>query len=180
MNIYLDLSQTALKYLKDTEVIINNILIMMGNFNICDNFWDPNYHFYSIYSNLLIDIADSIHLGLSFPLNHIPTRYLDNDCDSNLVIDLIFLRYRSEELNNHSIYLEWRLVSDHAPLTICIPIFEKHIQTKKCSLVKDSNEEKKFINKLINHIHEIDISNISDIVLLKSSVQTIAHTTESL
>ena len=38
INIYLDLSQIALKYLKDTEVIINNILIMVGDFNIHDNF----------------------------------------------------------------------------------------------------------------------------------------------
>jgi len=38
MNIYSDSAQLALKYLKDTEVIINNILIMMGDFNIHDNF----------------------------------------------------------------------------------------------------------------------------------------------
>jgi len=63
---------------------------------------------------------------------------------------------------------------------ICIPIFEEYIQTKKHSLVKDNNEEKKFINELINHICKIDTSNILDIVLLKSSVQTIAYTTESL
>ena len=34
INIYFDSSQTALKYLKDTEANINNILIMTGDFNI--------------------------------------------------------------------------------------------------------------------------------------------------
>ena len=38
MNIYSDLSHSALKYLKDTEVNINNLLIMIGDFNIRDQF----------------------------------------------------------------------------------------------------------------------------------------------
>ena len=37
LNVYSNLSQLALKYLKDTEVNINNVLIMTGNFNIRDN-----------------------------------------------------------------------------------------------------------------------------------------------
>lgn len=36
MNIYSDLSQMALKYLKDTEVNLQNILVMAGDFNIWD------------------------------------------------------------------------------------------------------------------------------------------------
>ena len=92
----------------------------------------------------------------------------------------MFIRYKSEELNNHSIHPEWRLISNHTPLTICIPIFEEYIQPKKHSLVKDSDEEKRFINELINHIHKINMSNISDIVSLESSVQDIAYITESL
>ena len=63
---------------------------------------------------------------------------------------------------------------------LLILIFEEHIQTKKHSLVKDSNEEKKFINELINYICEINTSNILDIVSLESPIQTIAYTTESL
>jgi len=38
INIYSDLSQSTLKYLKDTEVDMNNILILTGDFNIRDHF----------------------------------------------------------------------------------------------------------------------------------------------
>jgi len=37
MNIYSDSSHTALKYLKDTEVNIENVLLMTGDFNIRDS-----------------------------------------------------------------------------------------------------------------------------------------------
>jgi len=37
INIYSDNQQSALKYLKDTKVNLNNVLIMTGDFNIKDN-----------------------------------------------------------------------------------------------------------------------------------------------
>ena len=37
LNVYSDSSHSALKYLKDTEVNISNVLLMMGNFNIRDS-----------------------------------------------------------------------------------------------------------------------------------------------
>jgi len=37
INVYSDSSHTALKYLKDTEVNIKNVLLMTGNFNIRDS-----------------------------------------------------------------------------------------------------------------------------------------------
>ena len=37
MNVYSDSSHTALKYLKNTEVNIDNILIMTSDFNIRDS-----------------------------------------------------------------------------------------------------------------------------------------------
>jgi len=77
MNIYSDSLHSASKYLKDTEVNICNLLIMTGDFNICNNLWD-SYH--SSISNDWLIIADSLNLDLSFP-----TRYLDNNNDSNLV-----------------------------------------------------------------------------------------------
>ena len=37
INVYLDLSQTALKYSKDTEANINNVLVITKDFNIKNN-----------------------------------------------------------------------------------------------------------------------------------------------
>ena len=37
INVYSDNHQNVLKYLKDTEVNLNNVLIMTGDFNIRDN-----------------------------------------------------------------------------------------------------------------------------------------------
>ena len=91
LNIYSDSNQLALKYLKNTKVDIQNVLIMIGNFNIRDRDWDLNYPFHSIHSNLLFDIDDSFNLSFSYPVHQVPTRYVNNSNNSNLVINLMFL-----------------------------------------------------------------------------------------
>jgi len=79
INIYSDSLQSALKYLKGTEVDIHNVLVMTGDFNIRNSLWDLLYPHYSTHSNFLIDIMDSFSLGLSYSTNSIPTRYSDNN-----------------------------------------------------------------------------------------------------
>jgi len=106
INIYSDLFQVVLKYLKNTEVNINKILIMTGDFNIRDDSWDPNFLYHSIHRNTLMDVANSLYLELSWPTNQVPTKYSDDQQDSNSVIDLMFFRPESSEYNNHSIYLD--------------------------------------------------------------------------
>jgi len=68
----------ALKYLKNTKADISNVLIMIENFNIRDNIWDFNFLYYSIYSDLLMNIADAINLELSKYNNQVSTKYLNN------------------------------------------------------------------------------------------------------
>ena len=115
----------ALKYLKDIEVNINNVLIMTGDFNISDSFWDPNYLYHTSHKDTLFEITDFFHVELSKPTEFFPTKYSDNSQDSNSVLDLMFLHPNSIEHNNHCIHSEWRLTSDHAPISINISILEE-------------------------------------------------------
>jgi len=62
INIYSDDYQSALRYLKNTEVNLNNVLIMIEDFNIRDNNWDILYPHHLIYANTLKDITDSFNL----------------------------------------------------------------------------------------------------------------------
>ena len=105
VNVYSDSLQTTLKYLKDTEANINNVL-MIENFNISNSSWDLLFLYYFIHSSLLINIIDSMNLYISKATNQVLTRYIDNQEDSNLTIDLIFLCPNSLELGNHMIYLK--------------------------------------------------------------------------
>ena len=69
MNAYSDSFHSAIKYLKDTELNIRNILIMIGNFNIHNSLWDSSYNFHSSISDDLFAIVDSFNLFLSFPID---------------------------------------------------------------------------------------------------------------
>ena len=142
MNIYSDSSHSILKYLKDTEVNISNLLIMTGDFNIRDSIWDPSYPHHSSSSDNLMIIADSFNLKLSFPTNCVLTRYSDSDIRSNLVIDLMFLQSESTEINHHSIHSDLWLSSDHALLSVTIAIEKESINLFKFSIAKSSKEEK--------------------------------------
>jgi len=143
---------------------------MTGDFNIRDSIWNLHFPYYSFHRNTLFEVTNSLHLELSRPTEQVPTRYLDNQQDFNLVINLMFLRLESMENDNNTIYPNWRLTSDHAPLTINISIFEEHIQTRKWTLVKKSKEEESFIKELIKAIKKLNIENIQSKEVLEQAI----------
>ena len=135
---------------------------MTGNFNIRDSIWDSSFPHYSSFSNNFMIIVDSFNLKLSFPTNHVPTRYLDSNMRSNSVIDLIFLQSGLTEINTYSIYSDLHLLSNHAPLSVMIAIKKENIDLFKSSIAKNSEEEKNFIKDISVAIKNIDISDLSD------------------
>jgi len=99
LNVYSDSSHTTLKYLKNTEANINNVVLMTGNFNIRDSLWDLSFPFHSSVSDNLIILADSFNLALSSPTNSCLTRYSNMPGESNSVINLMFLYFDSSKLD---------------------------------------------------------------------------------
>ena len=180
MNIYSDSSHIALKYLKDTEAYIHNLLIMTGNFNIWDSLWNPLFSHHSSISDDLLIIVNSFNLELPFTTDPIPTRYSNNVNDSNLVIDLMFLHSESSELKNHSIHLDWQLTLDYAPLTITIPIVKDNVNTTKCLITKDSKEEVSFVKKVIASVGNLNMSSLPDIASLDSVVNEFASAVNNI
>ena len=130
ININSDTNQSAIKYLKNTEVNVRNVLVIVSNLNIRDSIWNLLFSFYSIHSNLLVDVADSFDLMLSYSTNQVLTRYSDNMNDANSVIDLMFLRPNSLEFDNYTIYPELQYLSNHTPLMVNISIIKEFILDK--------------------------------------------------
>jgi len=178
MNIYSDASHSALKYLKDTEVNINNLLIMTDNFNIRDWLWDPSFPHHASISDDLFIIADSFNLDLSIPTNSVPTRNSNTAGELDSVINLMFLCSGLSELNNHAIHPEWQLTSDHAPLTITIPIIEKLVLTSRFLLPKNSEEEEAFIKEVTLVFKSLDTSNLLNHVSLEQVVNLLVARVE--
>ena len=168
MNVYSDASYSALKYLKDTEVNIQNLLIITEDFNIQDSLWDPSFPHHSSISDDLIIIADSFHLNLLSPINQV------NASNANSVINLMFLWCDSSKLNNHSIHPDWCLSSDHTPLTVTIPISDEIINIHKRTIIKDSVEKESFIKDITASIRSLNTLNLSDITTLEKAVNDLA------
>ena len=135
---------------------------MTGDFNIRDCLWDPSFPYHLSISDELIIIADSFNLSLSNPANPCSTRYSDTSGDANPVLDLMFLCSNSLELNSHHIHPESRLSSNHALLSIEIPIIKEVVQSLKFIILPKSDQEKAFINEVISNFKTLSTNNIDD------------------
>lgn len=125
INIYSDNHQLALKYFKNTEINLNNILIIIGDFKIRNNNWNSSYSHHSNHTDFLKKIANSLNLKLSLLM-----QYANNLQDSNLVLNLIFLYPNTKKFNNHFILPNFQKPFDYTPLSIHIIIKEEFIQEK--------------------------------------------------
>ena len=131
LNIYSYDYQNILKYLKDTKVNLNNILIITEDFNIRDNNWDPLYSYYLFYTDILWEVIDSFGLELSIPINLVLICYIDNPQESNSILNLMFLRIRLEEFNNYIISSKLWSSLDYTSLSVFITLEKEFIQEKK-------------------------------------------------
>jgi len=143
---------------------------MTGDFNIRDNLWDLSFPFHSSASDDLLMIADSFDLALSSPTNPGPTRFSDTAGKSDSVIDLMFLRCSSSELDHHTILLDSQLSLDHVPLMIDIPICDEVIHSTKLVITPGSNQEKEFIKNVILSFDSLDTSNINSVECLNQII----------
>ena len=166
----------TLKYLKDTEVNIDNIIVMTGDFNIRDSLWDSSFPHHSSISDNLMIIADLFNLGLSTPINPCSTRYSDMAGEVNSLIDLMFLRYGSIKINQHSIHPNCCLFLDHTPLSITISIVDEIINTSKLLVQQNSKQETAFVEEVILIFKNLDISNLTD----KDNLENTINYLESL
>ena len=147
---------------------ISNLLIMTGDLNIRNNIWDSFFPHYSTFSNDLMTIADFFNLKLSFS-----TRYLDLDNKSNSVINFMFLRSRSIELNTY-----FNFSSDYISLSVSIIIIKENIGSFKFSIAKNSNEKISFIKDVLYTIKSINILDFSNSCKLKEVINSLTSRIE--
>ena len=147
---------------------------MIGNFNIRNSDWDPNFHHHSSHTDDLLTLADSLGLELSPPSNPRPTRFTDNPYDSNSVIDLVFLSPNNIGFGYHILHPDIHKLSDYVPLTIEIGIKEINININIWTISKDSKKKKNFISLITNGIMTLNTANINLKETLENIVQQMA------
>ena len=92
----------------------------------------------------------------------------------------MFLRPNFSELDNHSIFPDLWYPSDYTPLVVDIQILEEFVPDIRHTIIKDSEEEKKFTSDVIKNFKKINTLYLSSKELLEIIVQELATTQEQL
>jgi len=110
-------------------------------------------------------------LAWNYPhlLNLLLLGFSDNTQDSDSVLDLVFLHPNSSEIDNHHIHPEWRLTSDHAPITVNIWFLKNKFRKRN---ILYPRIVKKKITSLINYIKNINTKSILNVKALEAIVQS--------
>ena len=122
---------------------------------------DTLYPYYLMHMNMLQEVADSFGLEMSTSINLVPTKYMDNSQDLNLVLDLMFLWAGPVEFDNYEISPDLQSPLNHAHLSISIIVEKESIQEKKRFIIRNSDKEKEYINKLRNRLGSMETTNIT-------------------
>jgi len=122
-----------------------------------------------------MEIANFFDLRISSFVHQALTCYVDNTNDSNSVINLMFIYLDSVEVDIHFILPEFWYSLDYTPLIVNISINKEFIQDKQWSIIRNSEEEKKFVTELTFTLGNIDITDISNKGSLENIVQEYAR-----
>src|SRR6267154_461081 len=122
LNVYSDDRGHATDLLFRISSRLPRCVYMGGDFNCRSKHWELNFPEQPRRGDLIIDIADYLGLSLGSPRTYGPTHfYKHGDEHRSSVIDLIFV---SDDHPDHfyDINYDLRDSSDHAPLSISIPM----------------------------------------------------------
>ena len=87
----------------------------------------------------------------------------------------MFLQNGSPELDSHHISPENWLSSDHALLSVEIPIIEEIFPLSKLMIPPKSNYEKAFIDKVISNFKSLNTNNMDDVIKFDRVVKRIGY-----
>src|SRR5215469_2670892 len=157
INVYNDHHNEALDRLTNQSLFLDHISFMAGDFNLRSRDWDPSFPGHdSPPVTRLVELGESLDLIRSLPETPLPTRYATNPEHPNTVLDLIWISDDWPGLEHH-IHPDRRATSDHAPLTIELPLKEAHVDIIRWTIPKESEEETRFLAEAIDSFRLIDL-----------------------
>ena len=92
----------------------------------------------------------------------------------------MFLHSILKELNNYFILPDFWGLSDHASLLVYIIIEEEFIQEKKLAIIKNNEQERKFMNSLKSRVENINTTNIYSYENWEETVEKFTSIVEEL